>query len=130
MRAMIESTLFPRRPSPFPSWRVVVHDAAGEAQTVGYLSLRPNERKDSVLSIALSLQPDRWGAPLEAQVVAGAAFMEGKGQPIPVRVMISTSAHADRAADGLASLGLQRVLDDRPILGKDVLPPPSANQGL
>lgn len=120
LRAMIESTLFPRRPSPFPSWRVIVRTAASEAQTVGYLSLRPNERQDGVLSIALSLQPDWWGDPLEAQIVAGAAFIHGKGQPIPVRVMISTSAHAERAADGFASLGLQRALDDRPILGKDL----------
>jgi hypothetical protein len=130
LRAMIESTLFPRRPSPFPSWRVAVRDGAGEAQTAGYLSLRPNERKDSVLSIALSLHPDWWGAPLEAQAVAGAVFMQGKGQPVPVRVMISTSAHADRAAEGLAGLGLQRVLDDRPILAKDVQGQPAANQGL
>lgn len=130
LRAMIESTLFPRKPSPFPSWSVLVRDAAGETQTAGYLSLRPNERQDGVLSIALSLQPDLWGAPLEAQVVAGAAFMHGKGQPIPVRVMISTSAHADRAAAGFASLGLQRAVDDRPILCKDLQPQPAGPQGL
>jgi hypothetical protein len=122
LRPMIESTLFPRKPSPFPSWRVVVRDAAGEAQTVGYLSLRPDERKDGVLSIALSLQPDQWGTPLEAQVVIGAAFLHGKGEPIPVRVMISTSVHADRAAAAFGSLGLQRVMDDRPILCKDLQP--------
>lgn len=127
-RAMIESTLFPRKPSPFPSWSVRVRDAAGgEAQTAGYLSLRPNERQDGVLSIALSLQPDLWGAPLEAQVVAAAAFMESKGKPIPVRVMISTTTHADRSAAGFASLGLQRVMDDRPILCKDVQPAQAAN---
>lgn len=122
LRAMIESTLFPRRPSPFPSWSVVQRTGGAEAHTIGYLSLRPDERKDGVLSIALSLQPEQWGAPLEAQVVAGAAFLHGQGQPIPLRVMISTSAHADRAAAGLASLGLQRVMDDRPILCKDLQP--------
>ncbi len=130
LRAMIEGTLFPRKPSPFPSWSVLKRDAAGEAQTVGYLSLRPDERNDGVLSIALSLQPDQWGTPLEAQVVAGAAFLHGKGEPIPVRVMISTSVHADRAAAGFSSLGLQRVIDDRPILCKDLQPEPAAAKGL
>ncbi|MEI2692834.1 MAG: hypothetical protein V9H69_25185 [Anaerolineae bacterium] len=120
LREMIESTLFPRRPPTFRSWSIVAPDAGGVAETVGYLSLRPNERHDGVLSVAASLQPALWGSPLEVQVIAGAVHSHSQGQSIPVRVMISTSSHADRAEAGLVALGLQRRLDDRPILGKEV----------
>lgn len=124
-RATIESSLFPRRPSTNPSYSVELA-GAGESQTIGYLSLRPNERQDGVLSIAISLQPAYWGAPLEAQVVSGAVFLHGKGQPTPLRVMISTSAHADRSEASFASLGLTRGMDERPILYKDLQPEQAA----
>jgi hypothetical protein len=130
-RAMIESTLFPRRPSTYASYSVELAGAdAGESQTIGYLSLRPNERQDGVLSIAVSLQPAYWGTPLEAQVIAGAAYLHADTQPAPLRVMISTTAHADRSAASFASLGLVRGMDDRPILYKDLQPGQAGNTGL
>lgn len=121
---MIEASLFPQRPSPFPSFSIDLPAAggAGESQTIGYLSLRPNERRDGVLSIAISLQPAYWGAPLEAQAVRGAVYQHAKDQPAQVRVMISTTAHADRSDALFTGLGLARGIDDRPILFKDIQP--------
>lgn len=122
-QAMIEASLFPQRPSIFPSFSVeLAAPGAGEGQPIGYLSLRPNERQDGVLSVAISLQPGYWGAPLEAQVVRGAAYQHAKGQPTRVRVMISTTAHADRSEALFTGLGLARGIDDRPILFKDLQP--------
>jgi hypothetical protein len=122
-RTMIESTLFPRRPSTYPSYSVeLTSDGVDDSQAIGYLSLRPSERQDDVLSIAISLQPAYWGTRLEALVVAGAAFLHAEGQPTPLRVMISTTAHADRSEANFASLGLVRGMDERPILYKDLQP--------
>ena len=123
-QAMIEASLFPQRPSIFPSFSVelTMPDGAGEGQPIGYLSLRPNERQDGVLSIAISLQPAYWGAPLAAQAVRGAVYQHAKGQPARVRVMISTTAHADRSETLFTGLGLARGIDDRPILFKDLQP--------
>jgi hypothetical protein len=122
-QVMIEASLFPRRPSTYPSCGV---ELAGGGQDgtapIGYLSLRPNERQDGVLSIALSLQPAYWGTPLEAQVVRGAVYLHADSEPAQVRVMISTTAHADRSEALFTSLGLARGLDDRPILFKDLQP--------
>jgi hypothetical protein len=131
-RAMIEASLFPRRPSPYRSMSVDLagSEGAGESRTIGYLSLRPNERLDGVLSIALSLDPAYWGTPLEAQIVAGAAYEHSKGQPAPVRVMISTTAHADSCQASMAALGLARGMDERPILYKDLQPDQADNGAL
>lgn len=118
-QAMIEASLFPRRPSTFPSYSIE-SAGAGENQTVGYVSLRPDERHDGVLSIAISLQPALWGTPVEAQAIAGAVFIRDKSRPAPLRVMISTTAHAERSEATLASLGLTRGMDERPILFKDL----------
>jgi hypothetical protein len=125
---MIEASLFPRRPSPYRSFSIELAGSDDDAlQPVGYLSLRPNERQDAVLSMAISLQPAHWGTPLEAQVVAGATYEQGDGKTLPVRVMISTTAHADRSEAGFASLGLVRVMDERPILYKDLQPEQTGN---
>jgi hypothetical protein len=123
-QAMIEASLFPRRPSSFPSFSIDLPAAggAGEGQPIGYLSLRPNERQDGVTSIAISLEPAYWGTPLETQVVLGAIYQHAKGQPARVRVMISTTAHADRSEALFTGLGLARGIDDRPILYKDLQP--------
>jgi hypothetical protein len=122
-RAMIEASLFPRRPSTHPSYSVEIASGGGDTgQAIGYLSLRPNERQDGVLSIAISLQPAYWGSSLEAQAVAGAVFLHAGSQPTPLRVMISTTVHADRSEPILASLGLARGMDERPILYKDLQP--------
>ncbi len=121
---MIEASLFPQRPSMFPSFSVelAASGSAGQSQPIGYLSLRPNERRDGVLSVAVSLQPEHWGTPLEGQVVGGAVYQQTKGRSAPVRVMISTTAHADRAEALFAGMGLSRGIDDRPILFKDLQP--------
>ena len=123
---MIEASLFPQRPSTFPSYSVDLTvadgEGGGEGQSIGYLSLRPNERQDGVLSIAISLQPAYWGAPPEAQAVLGAVYEHAGDQPAPVRVMISTTAHADRSEALFSGLGLTRGVDDRPILYKDLQP--------
>ncbi|MBE2234189.1 MAG: GNAT family N-acetyltransferase [Anaerolinea sp.] len=130
-RAMIEESLFPRRPSPHPSYAIALAGGeAGAGQTIGYLSLRPNERDDGVLSIALSLAPAYWGAPVETQIVAAVVHDRGDGQAIPVRVMISTSAHADRSEAPFVALGLKRTVDDRPILSKIVQPAQPDKPGL
>ncbi|HSN76669.1 MAG TPA: hypothetical protein VL334_16480 [Anaerolineae bacterium] len=122
-RAMIESSLFPRRPATFPSYSIEkASDGADESQPIGYLSLRPNERQDGVLSVAISLQPAYWGTQLEAQVVAGAIYEQAEGEVVPVRVMISTTAHADRSEASFASLEMVRGMDERPILYKDLQP--------
>jgi hypothetical protein len=122
---LVEESLFPRRPSPHPSYTVALAGAedAAASQPIGFLSLRPNERDDGVLSIALSLEPGYWGTPTEAQIIAGVIHDRGKGQAIPVRVMISTSAHADRSEAFLTDLGLRRAMDDRPILFKAIQTP-------
>jgi hypothetical protein len=120
---MIEASLFPRRPSTYPSYSVeLASDGEGGPASIGYLSLRPNERQDGVTSVAISLQPAYWGTPLEAQVVRGAVYQHAKGQPGRVRVMISTTAHADRSEALFTGLGLARGIDDRPILYKDLQP--------
>lgn len=124
-QAMIEASLFPRRPSTFQSYGIELAGGDG-GQTIGYVSLRPNERQDGVLSIAPSLQPDYWGTSLETQAIAGAVYLHDKNQPVPLRVMISTAAHADRCEASFASLGLTRGLDDRPILFKDLAETPAA----
>lgn len=130
-RGMIEESLFPRKPSPHPSYTIALTgDEAGSGQEIGYLSLRPDERGDGVLSVAISLDPAHWGAPVETQVIAAAVHDRGDGQAIPVRVMISTSAHADRSEASLVALGLARTVDDRPILAKSVLPTAAAQPGL
>lgn len=125
-RAVIEESLLPKRPSAFPSFGVELAGAEGsvESQQIGYLSWRPDERRDGVNSIAVSLDPACWGTPLEVQAVAGAVQKHGNGRPAPVRVMISTTAHADTAAAGFAAVGLTRRLDARPILYKDLQSPP------
>lgn len=123
--ALIEESLFPRRPSSHPSYSVALAgaDEAAARETIGYLSLRPDERSDGVLSIALSLDPAHWGTPTEAQIIAGVIHDRGAGKAIPARVMISTSVHADRSEALFTALGLHRAMDDRPILFKAVQPP-------
>lgn len=119
-RAMIESSLLPRRPSTFPSYSIELAGAGSSAAPIGYLSVRRNERQDGVTSLAISMQPAYWGTAQEAQAIAGAAYQQGRGQPTGLRIMISTSAHADRSEASFASLGLTRAMDERPILIKDL----------
>lgn len=116
-RAVINSSLLPQRPSPFPSYRI---ERDGEA--VGYVSVRANERDDGVLSLALSLEPTLWGSETETQAALAALAAHNVAQPAAVRVMLSTTAHADQAEAIYRGLGLSRQLDERPLLVKTVAP--------
>ena len=118
-RDLIEAVFFPRKPSTYRAYRVETVDAlGGEPSEIGYLSPRPNERSDGVLTLSVSLEPEAWGTDLEMQTVGGFASEAGPDQP--VRVLICTSLHADRAEEGYRKLGLTRELDLRPVLYKDV----------
>ena len=118
-RDLIEAVFFPRKPSTYRAYRVETVDAlGGEPTEIGYLSPRPNERSDGVLTLSVSLEPEAWGTDLEMQAVGGFASEAGPDQP--VRVLVCTSLHADRAEEGYRKLGLIRELDLRPVLYKDV----------
>lgn len=118
-RDLIEAVFFPRKPSTYRAYRVETVDAlGGEPTEIGYLSPRPNERSDGVLTLSVSLEPEAWGTDLEMQAVGGFASEAGPDQP--VRVLVCTSLHADRAEEGYRKLGLKRELDLRPVLYKDV----------
>lgn len=121
-RKMIEASLLPRRPPAFRSFSIELAEAPGpdQATEIGYLSPRPNERHDGVLTVAISLDSAYWGTELEAQIVGGMASEIGRGKPQPVRTLISTTAHADRAEEAFARIGLQREMDYRPILYRDL----------
>ena len=119
-RDLIEAVFFPRKPSTYRSYRVETVDTlGGEPSEIGYLSPRPNERSDGVLTLSVSLEPEAWGTDLEMQTVGGFASEAGPNQP--VRVLICTSLHADRSEEGYRKLGLTRELDLRPVLYKDVM---------
>lgn len=118
-RDLIEVVFFPKKPSTYRAYRVKVADPqGGEPSEIGYLSPRPNERSDGVLTLSISLEPAYWGSDLEMQTVGGYAAEAGPDQP--VRVLICTSLHADRAEAGYGKLGLTRELDLRPVLYKAV----------
>lgn len=120
-RKMIEASLFPQRPPAFRSFAIDLAGANGEEDAeIGYLSPRPNERHDGVLTLAISLDAAYWGTEMEGQIVGGMASELGRGQPMPVRVLISTVAHADRSEAVFAGMGLAREMDFRPILWKDI----------
>ena len=118
-RDLIEAVFFPKKPSTYRAYRVETVDLqGGEPSEIGYLSPRPNERSDGVLTLSISLEPAYWGSDLEMQTVG--AFASEAGPDQPVRVLICTSLHADRAEAGYRKLGLTRELDLRPVLYKDV----------
>ncbi len=124
---VIETTLFPRQPPAFRSFSIELAEPGGQEEAeIGYLSPRPNERNDGVLTVAISLLPEYWGTELEGQIVGGMASEIGRGQAAPLRVLISTSAHADRAEAIFQGMGLARVMDYRPILYKELTPAPAA----
>lgn len=111
-RELIEAALLPRRP-PRQAFEIV-----SEGRPVGFLAPRPNERGDGVLTLVLSLLPELWGTKLEQEIVAGYAGLVSRGEPQPLRVLLSTTSHCEAADHLLARLGLERQLDDRPVLYK------------
>lgn len=114
-RELVESSLLPNRP---PSHRAYEIERAG--QPIGYYAPRPNERGDGVLTLVISLLPAFWGSELEVSLVADLAASMGQGQPVPLRVLLSTTAHCEKADAGLAGLGLQRQMDIRPVFYRRV----------
>jgi hypothetical protein len=118
-RDLIEDVYLPRKPSKYRAYRIDLTDPqGGEPREVGYLAPRPNERDDGVLTLAISLAPEFWGSELELKTIGGFASEAAPDQP--VRVLISTSLHADRAEAGYRSLGLTREVDLRPVVYKDL----------
>lgn len=116
-RELIEAALLPSRP---PSHRA--YEIEHEGQPIGYFAPRPNERGDGVLTLVISLLPPYWGSDLETHVASDVVASVGKGQPVPLRVLLSTTAHCAKADAGLAGLGLQRQMDIRPVFYKRVQP--------
>ncbi len=115
---MVEALFLRRRLHPYTAFAIELSDGAGGAVEVGYLSPRPNERNDGVLTLVIGLQPDRWGSELETRIVGGFLSETGRGQPQPARVLVSTTDHADRIEAAMAGLGLARAMDFRPVLYK------------
>lgn len=129
-RAMIDAVFLKRRLPPFKAFAIELAEPAGEAASIGYLSPRPNERDDGVLSLVISLDPAYWGTEIEIQTLGG--FLSGvrQGEPQPARVLVSTNAHADRIEAAMAGSGLVREMDLRPVLYKVLAPaiPPAESQ--
>lgn len=123
-RDLIEADFLPKRPPRQRSFeiKIQVPDVAGEPRPIGYLLPRPDERHDGVLTLVVSLVPDQWGSELEAQIVGGFASAATEKRKASVRVIVSTTAHADKAEPSFVSLGLKRELDWRPVLFKDLAP--------
>jgi hypothetical protein len=68
------------------------------------------------MTVALALDPEIWGTDIEVCTVGG--FIAEANPNQPVRLLICTSAHADRSEAGFGRLGLARELDLRPVLYK------------
>ncbi|MEA3335356.1 MAG: hypothetical protein U9R25_05560 [Chloroflexota bacterium] len=119
-RDLIESNYLPKKPAKNHAFEIELTRADGGTQGIGYLSPRPDERKDGVLSLVLSTDPAYWGTPLEAQIVGAFANATSEDETVPVRVMVSTTAHAEQSQDAFADIGLVRGLDARPVMYIDI----------
>lgn len=119
-RAMIDAVFMKRRLPPYKAFAIELAEPAGDGANIGYLSPRPNERDDGVLTLMVSLEPAHWGTELETQIVGGFLSEVGRGEPQPARVVVSTTAHADRIEAAMAGLGLARAMDLRPVMYKEL----------
>lgn len=119
-RDLVDAAYLPSKPPQQRAYEIeyLADDGAQSWRAIGYLAPRPNERRDGVLTLVLSLEPAHWGSELETHIVAGLGDLVSAGQPASLRLLLSTTAHCQRADAGLAQLGLQRRLDSRPILYK------------
>lgn len=117
-REMIEAVFLRRRLPPYKAYVIELEDTSGETREIGYLSPRPNERSDGVLTLALGLDPAYWGSELETAIVGGFLSEVNAGAPKEARLLVSTSTHADRIESAMAGLGLRREMDLRPVLYK------------
>jgi hypothetical protein len=121
-RDLIDADFLPKRPPRQRSFEIRLRSpqAEEESQPIGYLSPRPDERHDGVLTLAVSLVPEQWGSELEAQIVGGFVSAASEEGEVSVRVIVSTTAHADKVEPSFGSLGLKREMDWRPVLFKDL----------
>ena len=94
-REVIDAIFLRRRLPPFKAFAIELAEPEGDPVDIGYLSPRPNERDDGVLSLVISLDPAYWGTEIETQTLGGFLSEVGKGEPQPARVLVSTTAHAD-----------------------------------
>lgn len=117
-REVIEAIFLRRRLPPFKAFAIELAGPEGDPVDIGYLSPRPNERDDGVLSLVISLDPAYWGTEIEMQTLGGFLSEVGKGEPQPARVLVSTNAHADLIETTMAGFGLAREMDLRPVLYK------------
>lgn len=129
-RELIDAAYLPTQPPSHQAFEIKLAAGDGDAaaEPIGYLAPRPNERGDGVMTLVVSLIPRYWGSQLEASIVGAFASEAGRDEPPPVRVLISTTAHADCAEPALAAVGLQRELDVRPILFKELAGTEGFNQ--
>lgn len=119
-RQLIDEVFLTRHP-PHPALAIAYQPGGQpEPRTIGYLSPRPNERGDGVLSLVLALEPQQWGSDLEIDAIRGYLEQMGEGSDQPVRVLVSTTAHAQRSEPAFTALGLRRELDTGPIMYKDL----------
>ncbi len=117
-REVIEAIFLRRRLPPFKAFAIELAEPEGDPVEIGYLSPRPNERDDGVLSLVISLDPAYWGTEVETQTLGGFLSEVGKGEPQPARVLVSTTAHADLIETTMAGFSLVREMDLRPVLYK------------
>lgn len=117
-RQLIDSSYLPSRPPRQRAFEIVLTGIAGDQAglPIGYLSGRPNERGDGVLTLVFSMDPAYWGSDLEARVVASVATEAQADEAF--RLLLSTTKHCQQADDALASIGLHRRLDRYPVLFK------------
>ncbi|MEZ4768593.1 MAG: hypothetical protein R2844_09220 [Caldilineales bacterium] len=119
-RAMIDAVFLKRRLPPYKAFAIELAEQAGQTEEIGYLSPRPNERDDGVLTLMVGLDPAYWGSDLETQIIGGFLSEVGRGEATPARVVVSTTAHADRIDAAMAGIGLVRDLDMRPVMYKEL----------
>ncbi|HRX03048.1 MAG TPA: hypothetical protein P5148_07870 [Anaerolineae bacterium] len=121
-REVIDAIFLRRRLPPFKAYAIELTGPEGDTVDIGYLSPRPNERDDGVLSLVISLDPAYWGSELETQTMGGFLSEVGQGNPQPARILVSTNAHADRIEEAMAGYDLVREMDMRPVLYKILAP--------
>ena len=121
-REVIDAVFLRRRLPPFKAFAIELAEPEGDPVDIGYLSPRPNERDDGVLSLVISLDPAYWGTEIEIQTLGGFLSEVRQGEPQPARVLVSTNAHADRIEAAMAGYGLVREMDLRPVLYKILAP--------
>lgn len=120
-RELIDASFLPSRPPRQRVFEIFLTADDGEpGPGIGYLSGRPNERGDGILTIILSTAPAYWGTDLEAQIAGGVAVESGAGTTGGFRLLLSTTRHCEQSDPALAAIGMERHMDRFPVLFKRV----------